>query len=231
MWSIQEMKSRGKQAFKANYWQSVAVAFVMGIFTTGTTVATRNQVPTSTDVTVDATSTLSNEQMFFITSMILGTVAVVGLFAAIAHAFIANPIEVGGRRFFEKNAQDPTASFSLITEGFQDYWRVFVPMLLRDVFVTLWSLLLVIPGIMKAYSYRMVPYIIKDHPELAPMEVLAYSENMMRGHRWQSFVMDLSFLGWILLGLLTLNLGNILWTNPYMSATDAALYQELSKQM
>lgn len=228
MWSIAELKSRGKQAFRANYWQSVAVSFVMAIFAGGTASAASNRVQSTTsEVTVEGAG-VSPEQAAFLAAVVLGVIFTVGIVGSIVHALLANPIEVGGRRFFEKNAQDPTASFSLITEGFQDYWRVFVPMLLRDVFVTLWSLLLVIPGIMKAYSYRMVPYIIKDHPELAPMEVLAYSENMMRGHRWQSFVMDLSFLGWILLGLLTLNLGNILWTNPYMSATDAALYQELA---
>ena len=228
MWSIAELKSRGKQAFRANYWQSVAVSFVMAIFAGGTASAASNRVQSTTsEVTVEGAG-VSPEQAAFIAAVVLGVVFTVGIVGSIVHALLANPIEVGGRRFFEKNANDPTTQFNTVFEGFQDYGRVLVTMLIRDVFILLWTLLLIIPGAMKAYSYRLVPYLVKDRPELSPMEVLAESEALMRGNRWQAFVMDLSFLGWLLLGIVTLNLGNIFWTNPYMNATDAALYQELT---
>jgi uncharacterized membrane protein len=228
MWSIAELKSRGKQAFRANYWQSVAVSFVMAIFAGGTASAASNRVQSTTsEVTVEGAG-VSPEQAAFIAAVVLGVIFTVGIVGSIVHALLANPIEVGGRRFFEKNANDPTTQFNTMFEGFQDYGRVLVTMLIRDVFILLWTLLLIIPGAMKAYSYRLVPYLVKDRPELSPMEVLAESEALMRGNRWQAFVMDLSFLGWLLLGVVTLNLGNIFWTNPYMNATDAALYQELT---
>lgn len=228
MWSIAELKNRGKQAFRANYWQSVAVSFVMAIFAGGTASAATNRVQnTTSEVTVEGAG-VSPEQAAFIAAVVLGVVFTVGIVGSIVHALLANPIEVGGRRFFEKNANDPTTQFNTMFEGFQDYGRVLVTMLIRDVFILLWTLLLIIPGAMKAYSYRLVPYLVKDRPELSPMEVLAESEALMRGNRWRAFVMDLSFLGWLLLGVVTLNLGNIFWTNPYMNATDAALYQELT---
>lgn len=228
MWSIAELKSRGKQAFRANYWQSVAVSFVMAIFAGGTASAASNRVQSTTsEVTVEGAG-VSPEQAAFLAAVVLGVIFTVGIVGSIVHALLANPIEVGGRRFFEKNANDPTTQFNTMFEGFQDYGRVLVTMLIRDVFILLWTLLLIIPGAMKAYSYRLVPYLVKDRPELSPMEVLAESETLMRGNRWQAFVMDLSFLGWLLLGVVTLNLGNIFWTNPYMNATDAALYQELT---
>ena len=228
MWSIAELKSRGKQAFRANYWQSVAVSFVMAIFAGGTASAASNRVQSTTsEVTVEGAG-VSPEQAAFLAAVVLGVIFTVGIVGSIVHALLANPIEVGGRRFFEKNANDPTTQFNTMFEGFQDYGRVLVTMLIRDVFILLWTLLLIIPGVMKAYSYRLVPYLVKDRPELSPMEVLAESEALMRGNRWQAFVMDLSFIGWLLLGVATLNLGNIFWTNPYMNATDAALYQELT---
>ena len=228
MWSIAELKSRGNQAFRANYWQSVAVSFVMAIFAGGTASAASNRVQSTTsEVTVEGAG-VSPEQAAFLAAVVLGVIFTVGIVGSIVHALLANPIEVGGRRFFEKNANDPTTQFNTMFEGFQDYGRVLVTMLIRDVFILLWTLLLIIPGAMKAYSYRLVPYLVKDRPELSPMEVLAESEALMRGNRWQAFVMDLSFLGWLLLGVVTLNLGNIFWTNPYMNATDAALYQELT---
>ena len=228
MWSIAELKSRGKQAFRANYWQSVAVSFVMAIFAGGTASAASNRVQSTTsEVTVEGAG-VSPEQAAFLAAVVLGVIFTVGIVGSIVHALLANPIEVGGRRFFEKNANDPTTQFNTMFEGFQDYGRVLVTMLIRDVFILLWTLLLIIPGAMKAYSYRLVPYLVKDRPELSPMEVLDESEALMRGNRWQAFEMDLSFLGWLLLGVVTLNLGNIFWTNPYMNATDAALYQELT---
>ena len=230
MWSIAELKSRGKQAFRANYWQSVAVSFVMAIFAGGTASAASNRVQSTTsEVTVEGAG-VSPEQAAFLAAVVLGVIFTVGIVGSIVHALLANPIEVGGRRFFEKNANDPTTQFNTMFEGFQDYGRVLVTMLIRDVFILLWTLLLIIPGAMKAYSYRLVPYLVKDRPELSPMEVLAESEALMRGNRWQAFVMDLSFLGWLLLGVVTLNLGNIFWTNPYMNATDAALYRTLTGQ-
>ena len=228
MWSIAELKSRGKQAFRANYWQSVAVSFVMAIFAGGTASAASNRVQSTTsEVTVEGAG-VSPEQAAFLAAVVLGVIFTVGIVGSIVHALLANPIEVGGRRFFEKNANDPTTQFNTVFEGFQDYGRVLVTMLIRDVFILLWTLLLIIPGAMKAYSYRLVPYLVKDRPELSPMEVLAESEALMRGNRWQAFVMDLSFLGWLLLGVVTLNLGNIFWTNPYMNATDAELYRTLT---
>ncbi len=211
MWSIAELKSRGKQAFRANYWQSVAVSFVMAIFAGGTASAASNRVQSTTsEVTVEGAG-VSPEQAAFLAAVVLGVIFTVGIVGSIVHALLANPIEVGGRRFFEKNANDPTTQFNTMFEGFQDYGRVLVTMLIRDVFILLWTLLLIIPGAMKAYSYRLVPYLVKDRPELSPMEVL-----------------DLSFLGWLLLGVVTLNLGNIFWTNPYMNATDAELYRTLT---
>ena len=230
MWSIAELKSRGKQAFRANYWQSVAVSFVMAIFAGGTASAASNRVQSTTsEVTVEGAG-VSPEQAAFLAAVVLGVIFTVGIVGSIVHALLANPIEVGGRRFFEKNANDPTTQFNTMFEGFQDYGRVLVTMLIRDVFILLWTLLLIIPGAMKAYSYRLVPYLVKDRPELSPMEVLAESEALMRGNRWQAFVMDLSFLGWLLLGVVTLNLGNIFWTFPYQDNADAALYEELCRQ-
>ena len=128
------------------------------------------------------------------------------------------------------SVENPPAPLGIIGESFNDYGRVFVTMFLRDLLICLWSLLLVVPGIMKSYSYRLVPYILKDNPELTAKEVLARSTEMMAGNRWQAFKLDLSFIGWILLTVLTLGIAGIFWTNPYMQNTNAALYLSLKEQ-
>ena len=76
------------------------------------------------------------------------------------------------------------------------------------------------PGIIKSYAYRMVPYILADNPKMDAMEAIALSRKMMDGQKWNTFVLDLSFLGWYLLGILALGIGT-LFVHPYKFSTDA----------
>lgn len=98
--------------------------------------------------------------------------------------------------------------------------------LLHMLFVALWTLLLIIPGIVKSYAYSMAYYIKIDHPEYSPKQALDESVRLMRGHKWQLFVLDLSFIGWHLLSLVTFGLAS-LWVAPYVAASRAEFYQEL----
>ena len=97
-------------------------------------------------------------------------------------------------------------------------------------FTLLWCLLLLIPGIVAAYAYRMVPFILAENPDMPAREVIARSREMMKGNKWRAFVLDLSFLGWIILGVVTLGLGLVFWTEPYIKSADAALYVKLKEQ-
>ena len=141
--------------------------------------------------------------------------------------FVFNPLKVGCYRFFLKNTDDASTSLGVIKEGFGGYGRVFATLFLTDLFTFLWSLLLIIPGIIKAYSYRLVPYIIKDHPELSAMEVIRKSKELMKGNKWKAFLLDLTFIGWFLLGAITLGLVNVFWTNPYSESANAVFYKDL----
>ena len=98
-----------------------------------------------------------------------------------------------------------------------------------SVFTFLWGLLLVIPGIVKAYSYSMATYIRVDHPEYTWKECIDASKKMTYGHKMELFILDLSFIGWALLATLTLNLGNIA-LNPYRNAAYAAFYRQIQKE-
>jgi uncharacterized membrane protein len=112
--------------------------------------------------------------------------------------------------------------------GFQDGWgNVVLVMFLKNLFLMLWTLLFIIPGIVKIYSYRMVPYILKEHPELSGTKAITLSRQMMNGHKWNAFVLDLSFIGWIILSALTLGILHIFYVGPYIQATDAELYEAL----
>ena len=80
---------------------------------------------------------------------------------------------------------------------------------------------------MKAYSYRMVPFILKDNPELSPNEVITKSRKMMDGNKMDVFIFDLSYIGWYLLGIVTFGLVNVFWTSPYHQNANGVIYRRL----
>ena len=104
-------------------------------------------------------------------------------------------------------------------------------MFFRDLYTFLWSLLFIIPGIVKSYEYRMIPYILGENPDMNMEQAFAMSKQMMDGNKWNAFVLDLSFILWDLLGACTVGILNILYIEPYKRLTDAGLYQTLKEQM
>lgn len=115
----------------------------------------------------------------------------------------------------------------MLAAGFkEDYGRVLGISLLRAVFICLWSLLLIVPGIIKAYAYSMTAYIAEDNPELGPKECLDQSQAMMQGHKMDLFILDLSYIGWILLGFVSFGIG-FLWISPWMEMAHIRFYEEL----
>lgn len=113
--------------------------------------------------------------------------------------------------------------------GFKDYTRIMGTMVLMAVYTMLWSLLLIVPGVIKSYSYALTPFILKDDPQLKYDAAIEKSMRMMEGHKMTLFVLDLTFLGWILLGIITCGLG-LLWIEPYMVMAHAAFYETLKKE-
>ena len=110
--------------------------------------------------------------------------------------------------------------------GFNDFGRALAWWCLVTLYVSLWSLLLVVPGIRAAYSYRMAFYLLADHPDWAPGQAIAESKRLMHGHRWRLFCLDVSFLGWFLLVGVTRGLAGI-FVMPYFATANAAFYEDL----
>ena len=114
-------------------------------------------------------------------------------------------------------------------QAFKDYGRYLGTSLLMTVYVFLWSLLLIIPGIVKGYAYAMTPYIMHEHPELSASECIDCSKKMMKGHKWRLFLLDLSFIGWLLLCVLTLGILT-LWVQPWMECSHVSFYEQLKSR-
>ena len=142
---------------------------------------------------------------------------------------LTGPMSLGAAYVILKLARTgQKIDFKDLFRGFtQDIGQNILLGLLSSLFVALWSLLLIVPGIMKAYSYSMIYYIKADDPEYDWRTCLHASQEMTYGHKMELFVQDLSFIGWGILNLFTMGIGS-LWLIPYQNAAHAAFYRNLS---
>ena len=220
MWNRAELKMRGNMAFKKNYVSAVVVALLMGIFGTVSGESSARRVSENSDI---YSGNLFNVGM--ITGLLAGITTVVILIVLVAKVFVGNLLKMGGYRFFILN-QTAQPGIGTLLDGFRSghYVNIGLTMFLRDLFTTLWSLLLVVPGIVKHYEYLMVPYIIAEKPAMDYKEAFQISKQMMDGEKMEAFIMDLSFLGWYLLSAVTCGLLAIFYVNPYVQASFAEMY-------
>ena len=207
-------------AFKKNYVSAVVVALLMGIFGTVSGESSARRVSENSDI---YSGNLFNVGM--ITGLLAGIATVVILIVLVAKEFVGNLLKMGGYRFFILN-QTAQPGIGTLLDGFRSghYVNIVLTMFLRDLFTTLWSLLLVVPGIVKHYEYLMVPYIIAENPAMDYKEAFQISKQMMDGEKMEAFIMDLSFLGWYLLSAVTCGLLAIFYVNPYVQASFAEMY-------
>ena len=124
---------------------------------------------------------------------------------------------------------DNRAVGNLFRDSFGRWGRKVWGMFLMNFFVSLWSLLLIIPGFIKYYAYALTPYILIDNPELSANQAINLSQEMMKGHKFDMFILHLSFIGWIFLSIFTFGIG-LLWLLPYMMTAQAAFYQDVKKE-
>lgn len=246
MWTRSELKEKAKVYVKRSYWPLVLVSLILAIITGGLSRGGSSGSNYSTDWSdsVDG-GDIANRITGSITginwALVGGIMAVTAVFAiaviAIAVAisiFVLNPIEVGCRRYFIEAAYGEVTmkNIGVLVQAFKDgkYGNIVKTMFLRDLYQFLWTLLLVIPGIVKSYEYRMIPYILAENPDVTTEEAFRLSKEMMDGEKWEAFVLDLSFIGWALVAGITCGIAGIFWVNPYMNMTGTALYETLKRR-
>jgi len=259
MWSRQELKSRAKEALSRNYWKAVLVSlfllilsgglgnnfkfnlndsYSMGRFDAGNSSEYESargflEANGFEGVMKKVAQEISQPDRFVVIAIVIVVVIVIMLFVlAIAltiDAFLLNPLRVGIKRFFVQDL-DNKAAIRELAYGFDNhYMNIVVNMFFKNLFIFFWTLLFIIPGIIKAYEYRMIVYILGENPDMERHTAFALSKEMMSGQKWNAFVLDLSFIGWNILSIFTLGLLSILYVAPYQYHTNAALYDSLKK--
>lgn len=149
------------------------------------------------------------------------------LIIGVLYFILGSVIAVGYARFNLNLVDRAEGSFENLFAYF-NYWKTTAAArILQRIYILLWSLLLVIPGIIASFSYAMTEYILAEHPELSASEAISRSKQMMEGNKWRLFCLQFSFIGWNILCAFTLGIGN-LWLTPYKQAAIAAFYREVS---
>ena len=122
-----------------------------------------------------------------------------------------------------------TPSFGSVFSGFSNFGKNVGTYLLMMVYLMLWTMLFIIPGVVKAISYSMTIYIRNDHPEYTANQAITESRRMMNGHKMEYFLLQLSFIGWMIVGYFCCGVGT-LWVTAYITTTNAHFYEELKNQ-
>ena len=221
MWNRQQVKEQAKQIMKRNYWKMFVVTLIASILTgEKTTIIERVQDFTSNNLSYDSQPIFYSSNFELIFYSFISVASILGILYTI---FIGNVIVVGKNGYFIKNHND-NPELSEIFNGFKgNYLNVVKIMFLMDLKTLLWLFLFIVPGLIKAYEYSMIPYLLAENPDLSASQAFSLSKQMTTGQKMDLFVLDLSFIGWGFLGLICCGIG-LLFVQPYPEATKAEVY-------
>lgn len=226
-WTRSLLKDNAKACLRTSYWRVFLICLVGALLTGGLNLGTQPRVTYSFSDGLQVGPSALPTALLALGGLLLAIFSILVLAAGLAWAiFVAPVIRVGWCRAMMENRAG-NAPFETLFSGFRaGYWNLVSGCFYANLRIFLYSLLLVVPGIVKSYQYFFVPYLLAENPNLTPARAAELSTLMTEGEKWQMFVLDLSFLGWRILGSLLFGLGN-LFVEPYYQATMAELYAAL----
>ena len=253
MWTREQLKTQAKEILKNTYWWAFLVCFVFTIIagigagntnyssslqsiTNRTDKISQTHIIDVDDLNIDGMSAKDKQELQQMIDQMINPISIgvgvagmilsliVSLFKFAYNIFVSNPLTVGYNKYFILQ-HDGQVDFVKLFSGFTGgkYWARVKVMFFHSLYIFLWSLLFIIPGIIKTYSYFMVPYILADNPDISKDRAFEISMKTMDGEKFDLFVLELSFLGWQLLGLLACCIGTY-FVNPYVKTTMCELY-------
>jgi len=253
-WSRQELKNRSKKILHIHYWRIVLVALFLALLGNYQQIPmdeveefSQNQASSIWETEESGTGLLPFISLYkhiqdemeggshfgkVAFGMIAGTAvfltAVSSLSGILLATFVTNPLRVGARRFFIRSFESKP-QLREIFHAFENHYRNVVSvMFLRNLFTVLWCLLLFVPGIVKSYEYCMIPFLLAEHPDMGAKEAFGRSREMMDGHKWNAFILQVSFIGWEILSGITFGILGLFFVRPYKELAFTALYRKLS---
>lgn len=233
MWTRSLLKKNAWESLKGYYWMAFLVCIIAG-FLSGSGGGGGGSVSSNDIETIMSDSTEPAEMMEELLPFLMAAFSIILIMWVIAIAFtvfVSNPIQVGLPRFFCA-AREGDVNVGNLFGNFKSgrYLKTVKTMFLQQLYIFLWSLLFIIPGIIKSYEYALVPYLMSANPDLETKRALEISKQTMEGEKWNYFVLELSFIGWYLLGFMACCVG-VTFVNPYYYATMAEFYTCMRAKM
>ncbi len=240
MWSRDMLKKNAWNSLKGYYWMAFLVCFVAQMLGGGTSGGSSSASFSFPTVTGEELEMFSEEpEGVFAFLMIMAIMFVVFLvmyvfvlaFALAIYAFLGGPIETGKCKFFlQARTGDVNFSYLFHQFGGGRYMNTVKVMFFRMLYTTLWTMLFWVPGIIKGLEYFLIPYLMAENPNLSKERAFEISRKTMDGEKWNLFVLQLSFIGWILLGVMACCIGTY-FVVPYQQATFAEFYACMRAKM
>ena len=225
-YSASDFRTMAREALRGKWGTAILltiVASVLGVATTASTVV-EFKFESGNGVVLE----LFQEYSFTVlrAGMLATILAALVLIWAIFQLVIGGAMTLGYYQFHQNLVRKEEAEFNTMFVHKDKLWHGFCINFWQGLYIVLWTLCLIIPGIMAAYSCTMAHYIANDHPEMTAREAIAASKEMMQGHRWRLFCLEISFIGWAILSVFTLGLGTYALA-PYIETARAFFYQDL----
>lgn len=235
MWTRVELKTKAREILKLNYWKAVLVSLIYMFLTGGSGFqfsSSRGNDISNSEISslTDAFSELTSKQITGIILIFLLVLLVFFAVFALAFAFklfVFIPLQIGCQRYFVRCGRGNASLNDVVFAYSAHYLNIVKTMFFYSLYLTLWSLLFIIPGIIKSLEYRMIPYILAENPGISTKEAFALSKQMMDGEKLNAWILDWSFLGWNLLGIVTCCILNVFYVAPYQNLTNVQLYEVL----
>lgn len=223
--SSSDFRARARQILAGKWVMAVLVTFVAGIF--GAVLAS-GSASFNFNINIDEEAMrYMPEALVDLLKVYLTVSASIGGALGLAQFLLGGPVKLGYCRYLLKLHDGEEGDMKDLFSQFDRFADGFLLSLLTSIYIFLWTLLFIIPGIVAAYKYAMAPFIMLENPGMKAGEAIDASKKMMYGHKGELFILDLSFIGWALLSILTMGVGS-LWLNPYTNASYAAFYRHLN---
>lgn len=224
------IRARARANLSGNWGVSIAIAVVAALL--GGLIAGVSFLPDlETAISLEHFPALQRYVNWWNQGLHIGNVTLnfrSGIFGFAAF-LIGGVLQMGYADFLLKQHDGKETSFNDLFSKFDYFGTGFAQRFLRSLYTFLWTLLFIVPGIIKGYAYAMTPFILAEHPNMTASQAIRHSEDLMDGHKSDLFILDLTFIGWNILAVLTLNLGNIA-LNPYKNAAYAAFYRQIQTE-
>lgn len=221
--SSSDYRAKARQILAGKWGMAILVTFVAGILG-----ALLTSSSSSFDIKIDVeTMQYIPEALRNLITVYLTIAGSIGGALGLAQFIVGGTVKLGYCKYLLKLHDGEEGEIRDLFSQFDRFADGFILSLLTGIYTFLWSLLFIIPGIVAAYKYSMAPFIMQENPGMKPSEAIDASKKMMDGHKGELFILDLSFIGWMILSAFTMGIGD-LWLNPYMNVARTAFYRNLS---